>query len=549
MRPKYPKILSYSPNKVNVNDYIFNVKDVEISTVTKIEVKLTLPEIKGVGDVSYIRNYPFLFIKKFDILLKNQGEESFKLYESLDGEDLYSRFSLNSEYKTYFNAFGGENDEFCSVKHGTYNDCVIFPSREIVIPISITNYCCFLYPGTEIEFVLSLGQLEDVIMFNTVFNNKSLPNAKTEFETTSKNIKLNFTNTIVPMEQIEKRPITIFRNIKTTSYENGAETLVSDTFKNAKHVSFYNKANVFNESGMRFIIPFGPSLKEKYLIQKWVKAILQDLIIVTDQDLTKNDVKSKYGFSDKAQFERIENDIVHLDKDKNISCKVYINNIPEDYHVYYHKNILTFTRRFNKYNVLNISNLFSTIKGIYFDDGKISYLLDEIEHDINIRHVSIPVNIWNDGNNTATGDLRSHRSKNNDFFYKNRFIYGMDILSKDTGFENVTLATGRDILTNYYQSTYENKYLIGKAEYNQQFIDENNYPNRLEFFTSHMSEYHYVTTNENINFNSVIASIQWKKYNEYEPFALYKRRPTIVVSQVYLIKFDPSEQKVIIEQM
>lgn len=549
MRPKYPKILSYSPNKINVKDYTFTVKDVEVSAVTKIEIKLTLPEIKGIGDVSYIRNYPFLLIKKFDILLKNHADECFKLYESLDGEDLFSRFSLMSRTKSYFNSYGGENDEFCSVKKGTYNDCVIFPAREIVIPVSISNYCCFLYPATEIEFRLTLGDLEDIIMFNTVFNNKSLPNAKTEFETTSKNMKLNFTNTVVSMDQVERRPITIFRNIKTTCYENGAETLVSESFKNAKHVSFYNRANVFDESGIKFIIPFGPVLKEKVLIKNWVQRILKDLIIVTDKDLTTNDVKNQFGFSDKAQFEKVENNLIHLDTDRRMSCHVYINNIPEDCNVYYHKNILTFSRRFNKYNILNISNLFSYIKGVYFKDGNISYLMDEVIHDINIRYVSIPVNIWNDGNNTAGGDLRSHESKNNDFFYKNRFIYGMDVLSKDNGFEDVTVAAGRDILTQYYQSTYENKYLIGRAEYNQYYADENNYPNRLEFFTSHVNESHFLTTDENINFNAVIASIKWKKYNEYEPFALYKRRPTIVVSQVYLVEFDSNTKQVLINQM
>lgn len=125
----------------------------------------------------------------------------------------------------------------------------------------------------------------------------------------------------------------------------------------------------------------------------------------------------------------------------------------------------------------------------------------------------------------------------------------MDVLSKDNGFEDVTVAAGRDILTQYYQSTYENKYLVGRAEYNQYYADENNYPNRLEFFTSHVNESHFLTTDENINFNAVIASIKWKKYNEYEPFALYKRRPTIVVSQVYLVEFDSNTKQVLINQM
>jgi hypothetical protein len=358
MKPKYPKILSYSPNIINGTEYIFSIRDVEVSAVTKIEIKLTLPEIKGVGEVSYIRNYPFLLIKNFDILIKNADDECFKLYETLDGEDLYSRFNITSNSKTYFNAFGGENDKFCSIQKGTYNDCVIFPSREIVIPICISNYCCYLYPTTEIEFRLKLFGLEEIIMFNTVFNDKSLKHAVTEFDTTSKNVKLNFTNTLIDSEHMERTHINLYRNVKTTCYENGAETLVSKNFKNAKHVSFYNRTNIFNESDVKFIIPFGPILKEKVLINNWVKRILKDLIIITDLDLTQNSVKELYGFSDRAEFKVVEDNRIFLDKEKSICCEIYINNIPEGHKIYYHTNILTFTRRFNKFNILNISNLF-----------------------------------------------------------------------------------------------------------------------------------------------------------------------------------------------
>lgn len=546
MKPKYPKILSYSPNIINGTEYIFSIKDIEVSCVTKIEIKLTLPEIKGIGEVSYIRNYPFLLVKSFDIFIKNADDECFKLYETLDGEDLYSRFNITSNSRTYFNAFGGENDKFCSIQKGTYNDCVIFPAREIVIPICISNYCCYLYPTTEIEFRLKLFGLEEIIMFNTVFNDKSLKYAITEFDTTSKNLKLNFTNTLIDREHMERSHVNLYRNVKTTSYENGTETIVSKVFKNAKHVSFYNRANIFNESDIKFIIPFGPILKEKVLINNWIKRILEDLIIITDKDLTQDSIKQSFGFSDRAQFKLVENNTIFLDKDRSLSCEIYINNIPEGYNIYYHTNILTFTRRFNKLNILNISNLFSFIRGIYFENKNVYYFIDDIQHKIEIYHISIPVNIWNDQNNTATGDLRSLKSKENDFFYKNRFIYGMDILSKDTGFESVVLSVGRDILTHYYQTTYENPYLLGRAEYNQYYNDENNFPNRLEFFTSHINENHFITADENINFNSIIASIKWKKYNDYDPLALYKKRPTLVVSQVYTIGFDSNRRKVMI---
>lgn len=543
IRPRYPKILSYPPNTINTNEYIFSIKDVEVSGISRIELKLTLPEIKGIGKVSYLPNYQFLLIKKFDILIKNQEDDCFKLYETFDGEDLYSRFNLYKHIETYNNSFGGKNDDFCSLREGTYNDCIIFPSREIIIPISISNYYCLVFPSTEIQFRVTLAGLRDIIMYNTVFSNKSLKNSITEFNTTSKNIKLSFTNIMFDLEKNEqlKRIKTLLRNEKTTCFEHGSDIIVSGRFKNAKHVSFYNKVNIFNDDDTKFIIPFGPSLKKEKLINNWIKRILEDLIIVTDKDLTNNSIKEELGFHRDCIFEKIENNQITFFKDIPITCEIYINNVPEDHDIYYHRNILTFTRRYMKSHILNISELFYFIKGNYYADKKISYVMDEIKHGIDIYHISIPVNIWNDQTNTGNGDLRSTKSKEDDFYYKNRFIYGMDILSKDTGYESVSISVGREKLTQYYQATYENSLTNNVLEFNQYYTNKNNYPNRSEFFTSHFNDSHFVIADDNINFNSINAEIKWKQYKDYDPLSLYKRQPTIVVGQVYTVEYDPSK--------
>lgn len=552
LKSKYPKILSYPPGVKNENNYVFTIKDIEVLAVTKIELKLTLPEIKGVGKVSYIPNYPFLLIKKFEILIKNQNDECFKPYETLDGEELMSRFYLNKKNSVYKNTFGGENDYFCSTRTGTYNDCIIFPSREIIVPISISNHLCLLFPTTDIEFRVSLYGLKEIIMYNEIFSNQSLIKSISEFDSMSKNLRLSFMNTdiVLGMSSSIKLPIRILRNEKTTSYENNTNIVVSDKFKTIKHISFYNKSNIFDDDGVKFIIPFGPSLNKKTLINNWVKRILKDLIVITDLDLTLDQNKATLGFQSKSEFQLVKNNKITFLKDISYDCNIYINNIPEGHKVYYHRNILSFSRRHNKKNILNISELFYEIKGSYFQDGEVCYLMDEIKHDIDIYHISIPVNIWNDQKNTADGDLRSIKSRNDDFYYKNRFIYGMDILSQDSGFDTVSVLVGRETLRQYYQATYSNLFLPhAQADYSHYYNDENNYPNRLEFFTSHIYDSHFVSSDDNINFNSINVEIQWKKYNDYDPISLYSRRPSVNIAHVYNVEYDSNRHYISIQEI
>lgn len=519
----YPKILSYSPNSRDGNKYVFTIKDVEISCISRIELKITMPEIKGIGKVFYLREYPFHLIKSFGTYIKNEEDEVYRELELLTGEELLNYMYNASKTNSYSTVFGSEMDNYCKVKQGTYNDHIIFPSKEITIPINISNSKLYIFPHTAIEFRVTLYGLNEIISVNTEFHDKSLPTLLNEYERTSKNIKLQFTNTHINYNNAspETKNSPLFKNVETTTNENLTDVLVSGKFKTAKNVTFHNKSHVFYEDNTKFIIPFGPIWNESTFIKAWVDRILEDLIVVTDKDLTRKDVKESLGFVDKCLFEKVQNDVVLLDKESGLSCKIYINNIPETHDVYYHRNILTFTRRMNKHNVLNISNLFYFIQGTYFDDETV--IFDKVKHDIDIYHVSIPINIWNDQTNTAYGDLRSFSSKVDDFYYKNKFILGMDILSKDTGFESVSLLSGRDLLLNYYDAKYEQGV---------------KYPNKIEFFTGHISPEHFIVSDDNINFNNFIINIKWKKYNEYDPVNLYKRIPSITVTHVFNIEYD-----------
>lgn len=539
---KYPKILSYPPSYSDNNVYTFTNQDMEVTACSRLELTLTLPEIRGCGKMMYGRNYPFLLVKKFEVLINNPGEDVHQVYDSCDGEELYYRFQTSGVHEYYSNRFGGERDEYCALREGTYNDCVIFPSRDIVIPLSIVNGYCFIFPKTKIEFRIELFDLREIIVFDTVFAEKTLPYALKDFESKAKNIKLNFTNII---EKIPKQQFPIFRNVYTTLEEDGATTLVSKPFRHARELSFLNKVDIFNDPNMKFLIPFGPSLSEKELIKEWSKKILSDLIVVTDKDLRTNAGKAAHGFPSEAVFVKVEDDVACFNQNK---CEVSLVNVPDNYSIFYHTNILSFSRRRQIHNVMNISELFKSVRGVYFDNGPIHFMMDDIVSNVSIMHVSIPVNIWNHDYNTADGDLRSKSSKESDFFYKNRFIVGMDILGKDRGFSNVTVSIGRDTLHQSYSATYGSS-VFDKRRNNPCLGDRNMYPARIEFLTSQFNDTHLIKADPFINFESFVANISWTNYEDYNPISLYKRKPTLIASHLYLVSHRDEESIISIAEL
>lgn len=539
----YPKIMSYVP-VYNKDHYVVSITDVRVQNVSKIELKLTLPEIKGNGIVSYNKMYPYQLLQYFEIYYSNDELNDYLLFQE-EGEDIYKNLLNNPFIHNYLDYHGGDKDSYCVETKGDYDDCIIFPAREIIIPIELSLKNILIFPKTKITFKFKLNDLNNILSYNTVFNDLTLKKVIDNFKTTDLNIKLQFNN--CPGDEynkINEPQIFFLRKQKETGLNNTIH-LNSKKFKSALGISFYNRTNIFNENN-KFIINFGSETNEKMLINKWIKRILQDLIIISDKDMLNDNEKEKLGFSKNAIFTEVQNNTIYFSNDKRESCKIFIEKVPENHKIYYHKNILTFTRRFNKNNILNISNMFSFIKGIYFKENKkIYFFIDELKHNIEIKHVSIPVNIWTNENNTEFGDLRSNKSKKQDFIYNNNFIFGMDFLSKDNGFKNVGVSAGSDILEYYYDSTsviYRNEPIkINK-------LDNNFYPHEIMFICSQGIDKR-IYADKSINFEKFLIKVNWKEYQDFEPENLYKKFPNIVTYHLFKIVYDIKNHNISIEEV
>lgn len=539
----YPKIMSYIPVKEN-NIYKTVITDLRIRHIEKIQLKLHLPEIKGKGSVSYLKYYPFHLLKYFEIYYKNNSnDDEEKLLQRIDSEEIIMCLLSSPDYKKYLNYCSGKNDYLCIEKTGTYKDCIIFPSREILIPIEMLLGPFNIFPETVLIFKFELNSIKDIISYDITYFNNSLSDLLINFEKTDLNIKLQFTNTIIDENEIYTKPIHFIRR-KTSIGKNKVKYLVSKNFNNCLGVSFYVKSEIFT-SNNRFIINMGVKTKEKILINKWLKSILKDLIIITNKNLLLDEEKEFLGFDKKAVFIEVKNNIVNLPDDTK--CKVFIELVPEECKIYYHSNILSFTRRFKKNNILNVSTLFQYIKGIcYLDDNmKIEYFIDDIIHKIDIGVVSIPVDVWNDVNNTSTGDLRSKYSKNKDFYFNNKFILGTDFLSKDKGYNNISLTAGRDILENY---TIETKPTYKVDIYKTIEFDKNMYPS-ISMFRTCSYTHKFITCDKDINFNNFVCKIDWNTYPEYHPLDLYIKHPHIIIYELVCIYYDEKTKNINIKEV
>lgn len=524
------------PVEVVNGTYEFSSTDIKLQMINRCKLRLTLPKLKGEGSAAYKKYAQFFLINEIEVFIVNASTGTETIVNSLTGVDLLEK-TLAAPSESYFKNCFGSRDNYCKIKTGQYNDDTIFKEREITIPLTgLLPDNFIIYDETKIIFRLKMNPITEIITYNQLFKEKTL-----EFiqNLAYKNVTLLFSNTNMLKNGV---PITndmtsFFLKRKKVIGKIESDVIPSATFKNSYGVSFSTMTDIFN-SNFRFItVPENDTRHDK-LIEKWVLTILKDLIVVTDLDMTNDENKKKMGFNSLSMFEEVNNNIIYFDNEKRKSCKVFIENVPEDYKVYFHRNILTFSRGYDKNNILNISTFFKMIKGLCFleDDCKVKYFYNEIVHNITLEQISIPVDIWDNESNTETRDLRSVQSKRNDMYYNNPFILGLDFLSEDSGYKNVHLKTSSNLFS------FPNKDLKHEKSYNIYTInehDENSFANKSIFETNSVvgRKVSCVYSDIRNNFEKFITTVNWNTYYKTNPKSLYGKIPVVTVYELMKISY------------
>jgi len=511
------------------------------------KLKVTLPKVKGEGGVCYKKYAPYLMIQRISVSIVNSDDGKEIEVNSMTNRNLLETAMCKGNNIYFQNCFG-DREKYLQKRIGKHNDEVIFPQRDLTVLINgLIPDKFIIAPDTSIIFRIEFLPHKEILSYDELFKRKSLEYLE---KSKYKNVSLLVSNTnILKKESTLPTTPNFFIKKNTVIGDIDTEILPTATFKNSYIVSFATESDVFTQNNKFIIIPESDT-REKTLIKRWTLTILKDLIRVTDLDLSQNENKEKLGFSKEAKFEEVINNTVYFDIDKRCYCKIFIENIPEDFKIYYHRNILSFSRNFDRNNVLNISNLFKVIKGVCFteDECKVEYLYESIVHNIDLSHISIPVNIWTHESNTETGDLRNIESKKEDMYYSNPFNLGMDFLSEDKGYEHVQLKNSSTLLS--YPTSF---FKSGKnfEVYNVSEYDTNCYSNKCVFETNNtiQQKIRCVFADVKNNFINFITKIQWARYHSSEPKSLYGKRPIVTIHELMKISYKDEGRHISIEPM
>lgn len=522
--------LNGSFNPVQNGKYIFHQMDgkyrLEISHeniegFSNILLDVNLPEIKGFGKVGYNYNFGFSLIKSFKIIINKvdiyntNGQELLRFFKQKSPEyvkELYDNSMLN-------------NDNWLDYRIGNGSDYVIYPAKVITIPLCLffdenIPFGIFRVPkGSTITFELELLPITSVINYDITFKNKSLHNI---YNVYSPYINLSIYNTI--NESITNRYIDQYQEIKHPVDNIGRNSFSTAKFKGITNLIYYIKSPLF-QSDKAFITYPTISMSEKDMIRQYEKRLLSDIIVITNDIET---IKSKYP--EDSKFVKVENNTVRFNKFN--TCIVEILGVPDGYDVYYHTNILTFSRRENE-KQYNISEKFSRISGIFYPVQRyIDFTF--IKSNLEINDISIPVEFWNDEVNTSYGDLRSESNKLHDIYINNPTIEGLDFLGKNNGIMTSTLSDNNNILVDT-----NNKGFLPKLSI---ISDKNKYITRYGT-TFNNNDINFVEPSRllakpNENFDRCQLNLEFTKYGENDIRNLFKYDLYIGITHSKKITYD-----------
>ncbi|CCU55739.1 trimeric virion coat protein rifampicin res [Choristoneura biennis entomopoxvirus] len=511
---------------------VASVTDIKLEGCNNFGLIITLPEIKGIGGVRYQTNFVFKLIEECII---ETIDDNVKINTIIKKTGLEFLMDFRQKKKEYSMCIGN-NSDLCKFKYGKCADDIIFSSREIYFPLSFIfdnvnmnpRTCLRLYPETKLQIKIKFRQFSNILLPDMKYKKHNLKNISDV--DLQPYIKFNGYNTCG--SPLKHRYV---EELITSEHQSNKKNYYSPEFLSITNLLWYSKSDVFN--GNTFIsYPNYPETEENF-IDTYVKKLLTDLIVISDDE---NFLKSK-GFSEKCKFKKIDA-YDKIDFDVNNSCEINIMNVPEKFNVYYHTNILSFSRR-NNPNDYNISKKFNKISGTYVhNEDKI--LIYEVEHTINISDVSIPLSIWNANENTSTGDLRSNKSKKSDIYVDDPFIFGLDFLSKELGIISRSITSSSNESIAEYNSDIVNidSYFASDNLYTVTALSDYSKPSIfLHRFNLHniiFVEPSRLIADAAKNFRCVNLTVDWKEFPEVDPRSLFNKHLYICMTIVKKILYD-----------
>nr|AAB01808.1 rifampicin resistance protein homolog [Heliothis armigera entomopoxvirus] len=511
---------------------VASVTDNKLEGCNNFGLNITLPEIKGIGGVRYQTDFVYKLIEECII---ETIDDNIKINTIIKKTGLEFLMDFNQKRKEYSSCIGN-NIDMCVFKYGKCADDIIFQSKDIYFPLpfifdnsNMNPRTCFrLYPETKLQIKIKFRPFSSILLPDAKYKKHSLKNiSDVDLQPYIKFTGYNTCGSPHKHRYIEE--------INKSIHQSNKKNYYTPDFASITNLFWYSVTDVFR--GNMFIsYPDYPETEEKY-IKSFIDRIISDLIIISpDEDFLKH-----RGFNEKSKFKKLK----YYDEikfDVNNSCTVNILNVPENHNIYYHTNILSFSRR-NNPNEYNISKKFNYILGTYIpEEDKI--ILHEIKHNINITDVSIPVSIWNADENTSTGDLRSSKSKKNDIYIDDPFVFGLDFLSKELGIISRSISSSANESIAEFNSDIVNidSYFSSDALYAVSKTSDHSNPSiflyRFNLHNIIFVEPSRLIADVGKNFRCVNLAVDWKDFSEVDPRSLFNKKLHICMTIVKKISYE-----------
>lgn len=497
---------------------IASVTDIKLEGCNNFGLNITLPEIKGIGGVRYQTNFVY---KLIDECIIETIDDNMKSNVIIKKTGLEFLMDFNQKKHEYSRCIGNNND-MCKFKYGKCADDIIFSSKEIYVPLMFIfdninmnpRTCLRLFPESKLQIKIKFRDFIKAILPDAVYKKYSLKN----ISVVDLQPYIKFTGYNTCGSPYKNRYI---EELITSEHQSNKKNYYSPEFSSISNLLWYSKSDIF--SGNMFIsYPNYPETEENF-INSFVDKLLTDLIIISDND----DFLKTKGFNEKCKFKKLK-PYDRILFDVNNYCDINIMNVPDNFNVYYHTNILSFSRR-NNPNDYNISKKFIKISGTYIiNEDKI--LIHEKEHTITISDISIPVSIWNANENTSTGDLRSIKSKKSDIYVDDPFTFGLDFLSKELGIISRSITSGsNDSIADYNSDTVnfesyfssDNLYAVSSIS---KYINPSIFLHRFNLHNIIFVEPSRLIADRSKNFRCVNLTVDWKEFSEVDPRSLFNKQ-------------------------
>lgn len=508
--------------KTDGNVYTIKISHNKLEGLNNLNLVLTIPDIKGKGKINFNKYFGFGLIDDFQIIINKNSIITVTGKELLYNYLQYCNKNCESQYETLM----GNNEDFLLYKQGKGKDFIIFNKTQIEIPLILffdkdsPINILRTPPSSDIIFNLKLNNIQNVVNYDHKYLENGLdPNIiESNLDPILYIDEYNTCNSEISHKY--------FNQSEETIYEpNSNEHYSSPSFKSITDISFYVQTPIFSNGSSFVAYPDKIKGKESF-IKAYEQEILKEIIIITDDP--EETIKQHPG----AKLIKVEKN-KKIKFNKNDSCEINILNITNET-VYYHGNILTFSRRHSD-KIFNISEKFRYIEGIYFPESKKIKFTDVVS-DLTISDVSIPSHLWKSEYNTALGDLRKNK---NDIIVNNPFIEGMDFLGFDNKIESVTINAGNNTLFNLCNFNFNHRSSTLKHYYPTRYTC--NFNSNVYFFIKPSR----LISDSSSNFNNCDAIIKTKKYDDIDIRSLIPFYIKIIVNHCKKLVYENNEVKVI----